>query len=78
MRCRQFYIGLGTDTAAYHEHGGDDEANITIWCRFHNGSLGRHGRVEVKRCPGGLRIRFYNALGELVAELLNGIALSIN
>lgn len=75
MRYRQFYIGCGTDTTARHEHGADSEANITIWRRDRNGTLYQHGRVEVELCPEGLKIRFYNAPGELVAELLNGILL---
>lgn len=75
MRYRQFYIGLGTDTTAYHEHGAEGEANITVWRRDRNGTLYQHGRLEIELCPEGLKIRLYNAPGELVAELLNGILL---
>ena len=78
MRYRQFYIGLGTDSTAYHEHGGDSEANITIWRRDRNGTLYQHSRVAIELCPEGLKIRLYNAPRELVAELLNGILLPSN
>lgn len=77
MRYRQFYIGCGTDTTAYHEHGGDSEASVTIWRRDHSGMLHQHGRIEAELCPEGLKLRFYNALGELVTELLNGILLPV-
>lgn len=78
MRYRQFYIGLGTDTTAYHEHGAEGEATITIWRRDRNSELYQHSSVEIELCPEGLKIRFYNALGELVAELLNGILLPVS
>lgn len=75
MRYRQFYTSLKTDSTAYHEHGAEGEANITIQRRDRNGTLYQHGRVEIELCSDGLRIRLYNAPGELVAELLNGILL---
>lgn len=77
MRYRQFYIGLGTDTTAYHEHGGDSEANITIWRkdRNRNGEPYLLGGFKAELCPEGLKIRFCDASGELVAELLNGVLL---
>lgn len=77
MRYRQFYIGLGTDSTACHEHGADGKASVTIWRRDHSGMLHRHGKIEAELWPEGLRIRFYNALGEFVTELLNGVLLSI-
>jgi len=77
MRYRQFYIGCGTDSTAYHEHGADGEANITIWRKDHNrnGEVYLLGGFKAELCPEGLRIRLYNAPGEVVAELLNGVLL---
>lgn len=80
MRYRQFYIGLGTDSTLYHEHGADGEANITVWRRGRNrnGEVYLLGGFKAELCPEGLKIRFYNASGELVAELLNGILLPVS
>lgn len=75
MRYRQFYIGCKTDSTAHHEHGGNSKADITIWRGNRKGELHQHGKVEIELRPEGLKIRFYNALGELVAELLNGVML---